>query len=64
MPKSKTMKDKEKEKEQEGDHAEDVLKEIKEDNIQAARKQRSKYNKTAAATTTKSTNSNQRWPAK
>jgi hypothetical protein len=62
MPKSKTMNDEGKE-EEEGDHAEDVLKEIREDNIRAARKQRSKYNKTAA-TTTKSTNSNQRWPAK
>jgi hypothetical protein len=61
MPKSKTMKDKEKGEEQEGDHAEDVLKEIKEDNIQAARKQRSKYNKTATA---ESTNSDQKWPAK
>ena len=56
MPKSKTMNDEGKE-EEEGDHAEDVLKEIREDNIRAARKQRSKYNKTAA-TTTKSTNSN------
>jgi hypothetical protein len=63
MPKSKTMKDKEKEEKQEGDHhAEDVLKEIKEDNIQAARKQRSKYNKTA--TTAESTNSDQKPPAK
>lgn len=62
MPKSKSMKDKEKEEEQEGDHhAEDVLKEIKEDNIQAARKQRSKYNKTATA---ESTNSDQKRPAK
>ena len=52
------MKDKEKEEEQEGDHhAKDVLKEIKEDNIQAARKQRSKYNKSATA---KSTNSDQK----
>lgn len=56
------MKDKEKEEKQEGDHhAEDVLKEIKEDNIQAARKQRSKYNKTATA---ESTNSDQKRPAK
>ena len=55
------MKDKEKEEEQEGDHAEDVLKEIKEDNIQAAKKQRSKFNKSATA---ESTNSDQKRPAK